>query len=101
MTYDDILTLVKTVYSADDLGVERKTETRKPVYCYKKSVGSRAFNKMRQEGLKPALVFVIHRFEYEGEETAIFNGRHYKIIRTYETGVDEIELTAEAAGGDE
>jgi len=101
MTYDYELILIKQSYQEDEWGNQVPVETRKPVLCNIKSIGRNEFYNAAMTGLKPSIIFVIHGYEYEGEQEVEFEGEIYKVIRTYATGFEEIELTCEkvAANG--
>ena len=101
MTYDHELILIGHIYEEDEWGNQVPVETRKPVLCNIKSIGRNEFYNAAMNGLKPSIIFVIHGYEYEGEQEVEFEGEIYKVIRTYATGFEEIELTCEkvAANG--
>jgi len=101
MTYDHELILIGHIYEEDEWGNQVPVETRKPVLCNIKSIGRNEFYNAAMTGLKPSIIFVIHGYEYEGEQEVEFEGEIYKVIRTYATGFEEIELTCEkvAANG--
>lgn len=99
MTYDDQITLIKLHgYDADgnpykdENGNHVPQETRSDVLCNAKSVKRSEFYAARTSGLTPEQVFVLHRFEYEGQELVEFMGRRYTVIRTYSDNPEEIEL---------
>ncbi|WP_240371691.1 phage head closure protein [Anoxybacteroides rupiense] len=100
MTYDNELTLIKQEFIEDEIGNQTPTETRKTVLCNVKSVGRNEFYSAATTGLRPSIVFVIHAYEYEGEQKVEFEGTRYNIIRTYTTGFEEMELICEKVTGD-
>ena len=95
MTYDYELLLIKQSYQEDEWGNQVPVETRKPVLCNVKSISRNEFYNAAMTGLKPSIIFVIHGYEYEGEQEIEFESEKYKVIRTYTTGFEEIELTCE------
>lgn len=79
MTYDYELTLI---------GDKETT-----ILCGKKSVGRNEFYSAAQAGLKPEIIFIVHDYEYNGEEKIRFEGKIYKVIKTYSVSFEEVELT--------
>ena len=80
--------------------LDEATESRRTVYCTVKSIGQSEAYQALSVGLKPEIKIVIpHDFEYQGESLAEFEGVLYKILRTYVTEADGIELTLERVRG--
>ena len=61
--------------------------------CGKKRVSRSEFYKANQAGLKPSLVVEIRNFEYENQEFAKFEGKQYRILKTYPIDSEILELT--------
>ena len=99
MTYDNELTLIGQTYTDDEIGNQIPTETETVVLCGVKSVGRTEFYNAAATGLRPAVVFVIHDFEYNGESVVVFEGVRYSVIRSYSTGFEEVELTCQKVLG--
>lgn len=95
MTYDHLITLIKVEYGddTDENGVEISNRIPTPVLCNKKSVSSSVFYSAKQEGLRPSYVFTINKYEYDGQQEIEYEGKCYRVMRTYEAGYEEIELT--------
>lgn len=74
------------------LGEVKTSVSYRSVYANKKSVKRAEFYQAMAAGLKPELVFEMHRMEYMDETRLKYNGKEYEIIRTYEVG-EKIELT--------
>ena len=100
MTYDSELTLIKLEFIEDEIGNQTPIETRKTVLCNVKSVGRNEFYSAATAGLRPSIVFVMHGYEYNGEQQVEFEGVRYKVIRTYSTNFEEVELTCERVAAD-
>lgn len=94
-TYDHELILISEETTYDEIGNPVVIETRRPVLCNVNSIGGREFYEAAAQGLKPEIEFVVHRYEYNGEQKVEFEGEKYTVIRTYATGFEEIELTCE------
>lgn len=75
-----------------------KEPVYRTVYANKKSIKQSEFYQAENIGLKPELVFIIHKFEYDDDEKVRYNSVEYSIIRTYENG-HFIELTVSAHVG--
>lgn len=75
-------------------------ETRRTVYCTERSVSQTEIYQAQAVGLNPALKLVLaHAFEYGGEKLCEYKGIRYRILRTYITAGDDIELTVEPVHG--
>ena len=100
MTYDHELKLFSIGYVQDEWGNWVPGEVERKILCSFKSVTRSEFYSAPLAGFKPELVFTVHKYEYEGEQKVEFEGARYKVIRTYSTGFEEIELTCERVAGD-
>jgi len=75
-------------------------ETKRKVYCTVKSIGQNEAYQAMAAGLNPELKLVLaHAFEYKGEKLAEFRSERWRIIRTYITEADSIELTIQKETG--
>jgi SPP1 family predicted phage head-tail adaptor len=95
MTYDHELTLISQIITEDAIGNQVPVETETVILCGLKSIGRAEFYNAAATGLKPELVFVVHGYEYTGQQVVKFEGAGYKVIRTYANGFEELELTCE------
>lgn len=95
MLHADVLTLITD--SPAEAGVfDPRTETARDVLCTVRSVGMREAYEAMGHGLRPEWVFVLsHDFEYQGEQRCRYHGVEYRVIRTYVTEADGIEITVE------
>ena len=76
------------------------TETKRTVYCTVKSIGMQEAYQAMGIGLNPELKIVLaHDFEYQGEPMCEICGQKYRILRTYITETDGIELTLQRIKG--
>ena len=99
MTYDNELTLISSTITYDDIGNPIETPTKVDILCGLKSIGRTEFYNAAANGLKPTLIFLIHKYEYNGEALIKFESSKYNVIKTYSTGIEEIELTCEKVIG--
>ncbi len=98
-TYDNELKLVNNTYKSDELFNQIPDKTRTTILCNVKSINRNEFYNASTAGYKPELTFVIHAYEYEGQQEVEFNGVTYKVMRTYQVGFEELELICERVLG--
>lgn len=95
MLFSHDLRLVSTQFAFDDIGNQVATEYMNEVFCNVKSITRAEFYNAATTDLKPSITFVVHLFEYNGEEIVEYNSTRYRVIRTYMTNTEEIELICE------
>ena len=95
MLFSHDLTLIKTIFNFDDIGNQVATEEKTDVFCNVKSITRAEFYNAATTDLKPSIVFVVHLYEYNDEEIVEYNSVRYRVIRTYMTNTEEIELICE------
>lgn len=91
---DKLIILLSENYIKDEIGQEICNPIKKEVFAEEKSITQREFFNAGHRGLKPARVFKIWFFEYEGETEILYEEKRYFIYRTYKKG-DKIELYCE------
>ena len=71
--------------------------TRRKIFAQKKSVGMKETYEAAAHGFKPSLVFTLADYlDYSDEEFLEYEGREYRIIRTYQKPESkELELVCE------
>ena len=95
----NVVDLIRVIPEASGVGTEPK-ETRRTVYCTIKSIGMQEAYQAMGIGLNPELkVCLAHDFEYAGERICELAGQRYRILRTYITETDGIELTIQREAG--
>lgn len=93
------VTLIGENPEAHGIGVD-PAETRKKVFCTFRSIGQTEAYQAMAMGLNPELKAVLaHDFEYGGQKLCEIDGTPYRIIRTYVTEADGIELTLQKVTG--
>ena len=94
MSYDNEVTLLSYTYEPDAIGQHRPNlePVRTTILCRERSVRASEFYAAGQAGLRPEVVLVVHRFEYDGQSEVEYQGRKLQVLRTYATGTEEIEL---------
>ena len=94
-----IVKLIRESPQAHGVGT-RAQETARKVFCTIRSIGTAEAYQAMATGLNPEMKVVLHHdFEYDGEKICEVNGKRYKIIRTYITEADGIELTIQPVTG--
>lgn len=84
---------------ADNMGIAKKNseaEICREVFCNDKSTGYNEFFAARRAGVDTQIRLEILADEYNKEDTVIFEGKRYKIVRAYKienTGRIELSLT--------
>jgi len=91
----DVIDLITETASAH--GVHQAvTETARTVYCTVQSVSRSEFYTALNAGVQPEWVFVLALAEdYQGERIVRYRGQKLRVVRTYVTEEDGIEITCE------
>jgi SPP1 family predicted phage head-tail adaptor len=98
MARNEIIELETITSNVDEFGDIIKTSIWKEIFAEKKSIGMQEFYKAHSEGMKPEFKFVIHPTEYNRKTDGPhirYDGEVFKIIRTYETDSEIMEITVE------
>lgn len=95
---NDVIKLVKKEYSVNDYGDSIAEETTREVFAEIRSIGMREKYEALQAGLDPEYTFVIaDYYDYENETEIEYEGRRYRVIRTYRSGTSlEIVVTRDS-----
>lgn len=99
MDRSSIAYLVSKEWIQDAYGVQREIPSERKIYVQVDSVTSAEFFEGGRNGLNPELRFTTVRFDYNGEEEIKYDGKYYRIYRTYLGRNDTIELYAERRKG--
>lgn len=92
-----LISLITNTKAVNALGdaVLTPTKTERQVYADLYSVGQSEFYQAAATGLKPEIKFEIMAIEYQNESQLEYNSKIYNIIRTYNKGLDRLELTCQ------
>ncbi len=91
----DVIDLIKETASAHGVH-DAVTETARTVYCTVQSVSRSEYYNALNQGIQPEYVFKLALAEdYEGERVVRYKGLKYRVVRTYMTADDGIEITCE------
>lgn len=95
VTYDFELTLISTTYTENAMGDMIPVEVGTVVLCGVQSVTRAEHYSAAANGLKPSVVFVLNKFEYEGQRDVEHEGIRYNVDRSYapktSKGIDDFE----------
>jgi hypothetical protein len=94
------ITLLKKTFEQDDIGQEiGEVEERKTIQCVIGSIGRNEWSTARQGGYEAEILATVFAASYDGESTALYNGKTFDIYRTYQDG-DSTELYLGTKVGD-
>ena len=96
---DSTLKLISVTSAKNKYGTPVVTEVATEIFCKVSSVSGSEFNAAQQNGIKPQWKFVIRSLEYSGQNIVEFNSKRYAVYRTYQAGLDNIELYVEEREG--
>lgn len=88
----DTLDLGKLNIIVNDNGVEEERLITREVFCNEKSVTTNEYYQSSQNGNEIKIIFEVKQIDYEKEQYVIYEGESYKIMRTYKTNSEDIEL---------
>lgn len=92
----DVITLIGESPEAHGI-FDPPSEIRRDVFCEIHSVSRNEYYKAMENGLRPSFVFMLSdEAEYDGEKIAEYNGKRYRIVRTYYDR-QRVELVVEEA----
>ncbi len=83
MTFDYKLILVGIEYDENNMGDAIKKTNERSVLCDVKSVARSEFYQAAAQGLRAEMVFVVNKYDYQGEKEVVFEGKRYSVLRAY------------------
>lgn len=100
--YDIICKLLKNVYTEDEIGqkISSFQEFIIPIIKVER-VNRDEFYSANEQGLRPSLQIKISALNYNNEESLVYMGKTYSIIRTQMLGYDELLLICERKIGND
>lgn len=76
---------------------EGQDDVRRPLLCGVRSIGSREFYQASATDYRPEIKLVLADYlDYQDESLVDYNGKRYRVLRTYRNG-QALELTLERA----
>lgn len=94
--------LIAITVTEDDIGNQIPIETSIEVWAEVTGIRQSEFYNAALAGLKPEITFVIWANEYAGQSKIEYDGRKYKLIRTYvnPSKSEMVELICERVAAD-
>lgn len=93
--WSDVLYLLEETEMLDELNSPYSTYKETKVYANKIAVKRTEFYQAQAAGFKPEKSFEVHTIEFDEDKHthARFNGKVYKILRSYEKDSEITEIT--------
>lgn len=92
MRYRDLIDLVSTEKSQNENGYPVVIETARQVFASAESVKRSEFYAGNKEGIQLAIAFVVRCADYSGETLIDYDGKRYRLIRSYTKDGEWLEL---------
>lgn len=100
MIRDSVCYLVRESPAAHGV-FDPPAETQRMVFCAEKSVSNAEFYRALSNGLHPRLILTLaDPAEYQDEKICIYGIKRYRVVRSYITAANAVELTLEEATAD-
>lgn len=91
--YNEVIYLLSTQHTTNNVGDQIEETIKEMRFARLKSIGQTEFYQAQAQGLKPEIKFVLaDYFDYKNQEEVIYNGFRYKVLRTFRTEQNEIEI---------
>ena len=92
--FNEVIYLLSTEHQTNNVGDSIETIKKSMRFAKIKSIGQSEFYQAQAQGLKPEIKFVLADYlDYEDQEELVYNNFRYKILRTYRTDRNELEIT--------
>ncbi len=92
MLFSDRIKL-RTVTNSIVNGFATESASEVEVWADQKSVGRSEFYQSAQAGIKADIIFAVHTSDYSGQTEIEYDSNTYDVTRTYQKGLDVVELT--------
>jgi len=92
MRYGEIVTLISTFGGADSDGYPQVMESKAEVFADIKSVKRSEFWIAKQSDVEIVLTVGIKACDYNGERLLDYEGKRYRVERTYTKNGEDLEL---------
>lgn len=93
----EITLLGNPTYECDEKGNEIEVLEEIEIFASERSIRSNEFYEASRQGLRLSRMFVIKPYEYNLEECLLYEGKKYKVERTYQKNTEELELICSEA----
>lgn len=89
-----VCTLGTLVRSKNDIGdIVEQVVYEDEIFCNEKSVRASEFYQAQAIGMKPEIVLEVNAIDYDKQKYVLYDEEEYKVLRTYKTSPERIELT--------
>ena len=88
----DVICLIKSNQTQDELGVWHDHETSREVFCHVQSTTTTEWYAAEQSGMRATWNFILFGDDYEGEDIVEYDGERFSVLRTYMLEDGNIEL---------
>lgn len=93
MLYSATIDLVAFHDEDDDQGFSREVDDgTSTVFADVQSVYQSEFYAAAAQGISVVQMFVVFAADYHGERKVVYNGKTYYVVRTYNKGIDRLQL---------
>lgn len=99
MQYRDVAELIAIERAQNENGYQVETETRTEVFVDVRSIKRSEFYQSLQAGRALSLAFLVRACDYAGQERLAYDGREYRVVRTYTKDGELLELNCEEYRG--
>ena len=91
--YNEVIYLLSSQHTTNEVGDQIETLQKSMRLAKIKSIGQSEFYQAQAQGLKPEIKFVLADYlDYDNQEEVVYNNFRYKVLRTYRTERNEIEI---------
>lgn len=91
-----VITLFEKTVSTSETGFETRNAQRgREVFAEQGGVGRTEFYKAAAVGMAPAVTFTVSEADYRGEKLIGYEGKRFRVIRTYPIASRKMELVCE------
>lgn len=104
MTFDYEIALINvTGYTKNSIGDRIPKEEKTDVLCDIKDVTRTEHYAAAAHGMKPEIVFMVNKYEYQGQKEVEYEGVRYTVMRAYSPkkskGINDFETTELVCAG--
>ena len=95
MLFKEVIRLISTTTTENDMGDIIETYNEREVFADKQSIRQSEFYQAAATGLRPELMFVVRSIDYNQEPKLKHGDKTYTIIRTYDKDGELTELVCQ------
>ena len=99
--HEEIILIGKASAEINEIGDPVRESNKKIVYGEEKQIYSKDFFQAAASNMRLEICLVIWKYDYKGQKFLEYNNLKYKIVKTYTTDDNKIELTCTSAAKEE